>query len=1556
MVRWLGKWLLLPVVLGVYLLSPDLQAQGKGIVVWLIAYAAYLLALEAFSRAQYLYNTAAFRMVRIQLMAVLGSILIMLTGGANSYFWFVYFRSLFAAATHFDWATILGVCGETVVLYLLSSLMTPGGLVQTDILSFIMYAGVLLVVTLIFAETNKRHQSAENELRYAKILEQVQQDVDTAIGLEEVLDRILRRAVKLVKARDGSLMLLNEQGELAFQARFGESLPKGKVTHTFKPGEGVAGRVLQTRQPYVCQDTRTDRLFIPVVAGSLPIRSLVAVPIISHGRVLGVISVDSSESNRFSGTDARLLMTLADRGAVAIERAELFESLRQVGQKAQSNTEDMNQQIVASAHRLTNCPVAMWRIEETGATARICAHKGLRDRYVQDRVLDLEHSLTGQAIRNVEIIEVPDIEADPDVSPVSKIEARAQGWKSMLIVPLSSDLGQIMGALSIYSPDRRRFTSWERDLLQTFADQAAIALASLSLYQRTQQRERTLRQLVQIGQEISSLTVLEPKATLEQIARAVCEKIEADCAIIYPYDPERPGYFDTANVASYGLWHHLVLADEPRDWGVILDIRQKPDGVLMVPDVSERRSYWDRHLIQREGVQAFVGVLLYADGQEVGAFYANFRQPHQITENERVIIQECAARAVEAILTKGREVSRIQLPGLLARITQSAKEVLDADIVTLYQYYRGRDEEFITPPAVAGELRESGPMGRKIYEYGLPALLVKEGKSYWADDVTRDEFLCKASAIARQHEQPGEVRFIEREGIRSSAGVLLIAEDDIVGVMFINYRAPHRFSDEVRQGIDLFASQAAVAIRSARTVQQTQALREISQAIAAATLQPERLLDLVLEQALGLVGFSTGWISLLNPQTDVLEIKAARGLPKDRWQPLKKGRGITGHVAATGEYTNALDVSQSPFYEPVFDDTKSELCVPLKYEGRVLGILNVESTRAAAFTKRDEELMMALADAAAVALWNAQSYDQRVKDIVALQKINEAITAGDFSQVAAMIARAANELTQGAYGTLWMTDWPNRRLNLGATYGREAKQDSLLLDEHSLDGQVALAGVAYNCPDVSKEDEPYLPWYPDIKSAVTVPVKFQDEVIGTLHVESDRLAAFTEHQQRLLESLADQAAIAIENILQFEQRRKDMTALQEINEAVVSKTLAEILSLVVRRAVTVLGGEYGELWLREDETGDLVLWAVHGPAEAIALRIGRIKAGVHSIHMQVAEWGSFYICRNITEDLDRSFPIYEAAQSSVTVPLKYQGKVIGVLNVESSRLYAFAEQHAQLLQSFADQAAIAIENARLYETLEERVKERTRQLEREQDRRIAIEKWATLGKAAGNLLHRINNTTGIIPVAVQSARELLEGVALDEQRLGEISADLERIERNARHTLQLARALWKPFEAPPPEQHDINRLIEEAIAIAEVGPDIRLETRYAENPPMVRTSHLLTEVFVELITNAAKVMPGGGRLTIESRQSNDAHVEIRFEDSGPGIAAEDEEKIYSLFFTTDEKSLGFGLWWVKTFLTSQGGTIHVQSRKGEGATFIVRLPIAGRLSVGQDAGRIDAEV
>jgi CheY-like chemotaxis protein len=232
-------------------------------------------------------------------------------------------------------------------------------------------------------------------------------------------------------------------------------------------------------------------------------------------------------------------------------------------------------------------------------------------------------------------------------------------------------------------------------------------------------------------------------------------------------------------------------------------------------------------------------------------------------------------------------------------------------------------------------------------------------------------------------------------------------------------------------------------------------------------------------------------------------------------------------------------------------------------------------------------------------------------------------------------------------------------------------------------------------------------------------------------------------------------------------------------------------------------------------------------------------------------------------------------------------------------------------------------------------------LQKEHERRLAAEAWATLGKAAGNLMHRINNTTGLIPFAVQSLKELLGDAPIGDGRQGDIIADLDRIERNSKYTLQLAKALWKPFEDLPATRHDVNNLLEEAISVADIPTNVHLERQFDGDLPTIVTSHLLTDVFVELITNAIKAMPDGGRLRVVSEKARDDYVEVRFSDTGRGISLEDQDKIFDLFFTTDKSSLGFGLWWVKTFLTSQGGTISIKSRKGRGTTFAIRLPIEG---------------
>jgi GAF domain-containing protein len=246
-----------------------------------------------------------------------------------------------------------------------------------------------------------------------------------------------------------------------------------------------------------------------------------------------------------------------------------------------------------------------------------------------------------------------------------------------------------------------------------------------------------------------------------------------------------------------------------------------------------------------------------------------------------------------------------------------------------------------------------------------------------------------------------------------------------------------------------------------------------------------------------------------------------------------------------------------------------------------------------------------------------------VQDISALQEINEAILQKGLDEVTQLIAEKAIALTEANYATLRLVDESGGFLKLKAVSGRDSKEDALPIDENSFSGWVAMAGKAALCPDVKKDDH-YVEWYPDVKSCMAVPLKREDQVVGTLYVESTRPGAFSEqYQLDLLQALANQASIAIDNARLYGQRAEDIAALQEINEAVISKERDEILQLVVEKAVEVMPGEYGELWLQDPATGDLVLQAVCGPgaAKEAALEIGRLKAGEASTNIRVAKTG-----------------------------------------------------------------------------------------------------------------------------------------------------------------------------------------------------------------------------------------------------------------------------------------------------------------------------------------------
>jgi signal transduction histidine kinase len=311
--------------------------------------------------------------------------------------------------------------------------------------------------------------------------------------------------------------------------------------------------------------------------------------------------------------------------------------------------------------------------------------------------------------------------------------------------------------------------------------------------------------------------------------------------------------------------------------------------------------------------------------------------------------------------------------------------------------------------------------------------------------------------------------------------------------------------------------------------------------------------------------------------------------------------------------------------------------------------------------------------------------------------------------------------------------------------------------------------------------------------------------------------------------------------------------------------------------------------------------------------------------------------------------LFEDMRSAVAVPLQYSREdpsrpeaFLGVLLLESSRLSDFNQQDVELLEALAQEAVIAIQNAT-----------RHRQLRAEQEKRLAAEKWAVMGQAATALAHRINNLMGIVPVSAREIQRTLTAVSVNRKDQDWIEANLGRIERNAQFILKLSDALFKPFKDSGPESRlDVNHLLNEALESADLPEHISVSKVLAPDLPPVRSNLLLLDVFLELIVNARKAMedmpePQLSLNTGVQESHGKLWVIAEIRDTGRGISEEQSENLWKMF-QHSEDGLGFGLWWLRTFIEHRGGTIDCASRRNQGATFTVRLP-ADRDQSGADA-------
>jgi PAS domain S-box-containing protein len=587
---------------------------------------------------------------------------------------------------------------------------------------------------------------------------------------------------------------------------------------------------------------------------------------------------------------------------------------------------------------------------------------------------------------------------------------------------------------------------------------------------------------------------------------------------------------------------------------------------------------------------------------------------------------------------------------------------------------------------------------------------------------------------------------------------------------------------------------------------------------------------------------------------------------------------------------------------------------------------------------------------------------RRVEQLTALSQTSQAVTASlELDRVLERVVSLAGEVTDSDYASVAMVD-EERNLIRGAEIvpglpGLEQRArpagftrwiirsgQAVIVDEVAEDGTV----TPWSGSGAPRTLNPLL-MEVGIRSFAGLPLVARDRLLGVLYLFSLRPGNFYD-QLPLLTTLANQAAIAVENarLYRASRRRSErLTALNAISTAAVSSLeLHTVLRRVLEMTCQALDAAEGSILMRNRKTGELV-FALDLVGDTRDMRGQRLAPG-QGIAGWVAQHGQAVCVNDVRQD-----PRFHEGVDAVTgfethsllcAPLVRRGEVTGVIEIVNKHWGEFDDEDLDLLESVSSIAATALENARLYEGLQDQM----RALQEAQTQLVHSEKMAALGRLVASLAHEINNPLQ----ALHSCLGLLLGQPLGEEErqryLKMVGGEVERltaIMERMRNFYRPSSERWEPV--------DVNAVLEGVLALSgkqlqQSRVTVRRELA-ADLPPVEAVEGQLKQVFLNLVLNALDAMPGGGELAVETGWDS-GHQEgwISFADTGEGIPAGEIPRIFEPFYTTRPKGTGLGLAVSYSIVERHGGRIEVASRVGTGSTFTVFLPF--------DRGGTDAEL
>jgi signal transduction histidine kinase len=593
------------------------------------------------------------------------------------------------------------------------------------------------------------------------------------------------------------------------------------------------------------------------------------------------------------------------------------------------------------------------------------------------------------------------------------------------------------------------------------------------------------------------------------------------------------------------------------------------------------------------------------------------------------------------------------------------------------------------------------------------------------------------------------------------------------------------------------------------------------------------------------------------------------------------------------------------------------------------------------------------------------------------------------------IVQSASRLCGAIFGVVYLCDddghlrivATNNFTPSATTHLHELQQ--LKRPERShLGGRAVLDHKIVHVPDVL-EDPEYsheLALAGGWRAVVAVPLLHDGIPLGALTAAKAEPGPFSDRQIQLLKTFADQAVIAIENTRLLNELRESLqqqTATADVLKVISRSTfdLQTVLDALIESATRLSGATRGHIFQFDGEF--LRFAAAYGawPGFIEHLESHPLRPGPGTIAGRAAFERRTIHSHDVLQE--PSYELMEAVKQQgyrtvLAVPMLREGDLRGVIAILKTNVEPFTTKQIELIETFADQAMIAIENVRLFENVEARTRELTKSLEdlrTAQDRLVQTEKLASLGQLTAGIAHEIknplnfvNNFSGVSVELIDELRQALAGANLDNKPRAEITeiadmlqSNLDKVVQHGKRADAIVKNMLLHSRQGSGERRliDVNALVEESFNLAYHGAraekknfDVMVEQSL---DPAAGTADLfpqeITRVLLNLISNGvyatakkAQTMGEGYKPTlIASTKSLGDRVEIKIRDNGTGIPPEIRDKMFNPFFTTKPagEGTGLGLSISHDIVVKQhGGSVEVETQSGEFTEITIVLPRA----------------